>query len=60
MKSLLKPLTPNPNISVILTSTYSQEAVAGAMMSPPQVRSFNRKPFSIGDLLNTLRTALPS
>jgi PAS domain S-box-containing protein len=48
-----------PNIRVILTSAYSQEAMAGAM-SPPQVRSFIRKPFQFGDLLNTLRSSLPS
>jgi CheY-like chemotaxis protein len=48
-----------PNIRVILTSAYSQEAIAGAM-SPPQVRSFIRKPFQFGDLLNTLRSSLPS
>jgi PAS domain S-box-containing protein len=49
----------NPNIRVILTSAYSQEAMAGAM-SPPQVRSFIRKPFQFGDLLKTLRSSLPS
>jgi PAS domain S-box-containing protein len=48
-----------PNIRVILTSAYSQETMTGAM-SPPQIRSFIRKPFQFGDLLNTLRTALPS
>jgi PAS domain S-box-containing protein len=48
-----------PNIRVVLTSAYSQEAMAGAM-SPPQIRSFIRKPFQFGDLLNTLRSSLPS
>jgi CheY-like chemotaxis protein len=48
-----------PNIKVILTSAYSQEMMAGAM-SPPQIRSFIRKPFRLEDLLNTLRSSLPS
>jgi CheY-like chemotaxis protein len=48
-----------PGIRVILTSAYSQEAIAGAM-SPPQVRSFIRKPFQIGDLLKALRSTLSS
>jgi PAS domain S-box-containing protein len=48
-----------PNIRVILTSAYSHETMAGAM-SPAQVRSFIRKPFQFGDLLNTLRSSLPS
>jgi CheY-like chemotaxis protein len=48
-----------PNIRIILTSAYSQEAMAGAM-SPPQVRTFIRKPFQFGDLLETRRSSLPS
>jgi hypothetical protein len=44
-----------PDIRVILTSAYSQETIAGAM-SPPQIRSFVRKPFQLGDLLKTLRS----
>jgi PAS domain S-box-containing protein len=47
-----------PNISVILTSAYSQETIAGEM-SPVQIHSFIRKPFQFGDLLNALRNALP-
>jgi PAS domain S-box-containing protein len=46
-----------PNIAVILTSAYSHEMVAGDM-SPSLIRSFIRKPFQIGDLLNALRNAL--
>jgi CheY-like chemotaxis protein len=48
-----------PNIRVILTSAYSQGMIAGAM-SPPQIRSFIRKPFQLGDLLKTLRSSLSS
>jgi PAS domain S-box-containing protein len=48
-----------PNIRVILTSAYSQEMIAGPM-SPPQIRSFIRKPFQLGDLLQTLRSSLSS
>jgi PAS domain S-box-containing protein len=46
-----------PNIGVVLTSAYSQEMIGGGM-SPLQIRSFIRKPFQFGDLLNTLRDAL--
>src|SRR5262249_46810574 len=46
-----------PNIAVILTSAYSQEMIAGEMSSL-QIRSFIRKPFQFGDLLNALRNAL--
>jgi DNA-binding NtrC family response regulator len=45
-----------PNISVILTSAYNQETIAGEM-SPLQIR-FIRKPFQFEDLLNKLRNAL--
>jgi CheY-like chemotaxis protein len=48
-----------PNIKVILTSAYSQETMADAM-SPPQIHSFIRKPFQFADLLNTVRSSLPS
>jgi hypothetical protein len=44
---------------VILTSAYSQEAIAGAM-SPPQIRGFIRKPFQFADLLQMLRSSLSS
>jgi nitrogen-specific signal transduction histidine kinase/CheY-like chemotaxis protein len=46
-----------PNMAVILTSAYSQEVIAGEMSSLP-IRSFIRKPFQFGDLLNALRNAL--
>jgi PAS domain S-box-containing protein len=45
-----------PGIKVILTSAYSREAIGGAM-SLPQIRGFIRKPFRLGDLLQTLLTA---
>ena len=48
-----------PDIRIILTSAYSQEMIADAMRAP-QVRSFIRKPFRFGELLNTLRSSLPS
>jgi PAS domain S-box-containing protein len=48
-----------PDIKVILTSAYSQEAITGAM-SLPQIHSFIRKPFQLGDLLKTLQSSLPS
>jgi DNA-binding response OmpR family regulator len=48
-----------PNIKVILTSAYSQEMIKGSMRAP-QIRSFIRKPFQIGELLNLLRSSLSS
>jgi PAS domain S-box-containing protein len=48
-----------PDIGVVLTSAYSQEMVAGAM-SAPQIRAFIRKPFQLGDLVQTLRSSLSS
>jgi CheY-like chemotaxis protein len=48
-----------PNIRIILTSAYSQEMIADAM-SPPQIRSFIRKPFQLGELLKALRSSLPA
>jgi CheY-like chemotaxis protein len=48
-----------PDIRVILTSAYSQEMITWAM-SVPQIRSFIRKPFQLGDLVNTLRNILSS
>jgi CheY-like chemotaxis protein len=47
-----------PTIRVILTSAYSRE-IAGAMSSP-QIRSFIRKPFLLGDLVKALRSSLAS
>jgi CheY-like chemotaxis protein len=46
-----------PGIGVILTSAYSQEKIAGET-SPLPIRSFIRKPFQFGDLLDVLRNAL--
>ena len=46
-----------PDIRVVLTSAYSQEMFADAT-NIPQIRSFIRKPFQIGNLLRTLRSSL--
>jgi CheY-like chemotaxis protein len=46
-----------PDVKVILTSAYSQEMIAGTR-SPPQIRSFIRKPFEFADLLKTLRSSM--
>ncbi|HWB87343.1 MAG TPA: PAS domain S-box protein [Bryobacteraceae bacterium] len=46
-----------PSIKVILTSAYSRERIAGAM-SAPQIHSFVRKPFQLGDLLKIIRSSL--
>jgi CheY-like chemotaxis protein len=48
-----------PDIKVILTSAYSREIIDGSM-NAPQIRSFIRKPFQFGDLLQALRNALSS
>jgi PAS domain S-box-containing protein len=48
-----------PDIRVILTSAYSREIIEGSM-SAPQIRSFIRKPFQFGDLLEALRSSLSS
>jgi PAS domain S-box-containing protein len=48
-----------PDVGVILTSAYSQEVIAGAM-SQPQVRTFIRKPFQLGELMKALRSVLSS
>jgi len=48
-----------PDIRIILTSAYSQEMLEG-LMSAPQIRSFIRKPFQLGDLLKTLRSSWSS
>jgi len=42
---------------VILTSAYSQEMMEGAITAP-QVRSFIRKPFQLGDLVKTLERVI--
>jgi DNA-binding NtrC family response regulator len=46
-----------PDIRVVLTSAYSQEMIEGSM-GAPQIRSFIRKPFELGELLETLRSCL--
>jgi DNA-binding NtrC family response regulator len=48
-----------PNIKVILTSAYSRETIAGAI-DEPQIYSFIRKPFQIGNLLKLIRSSLSS
>jgi DNA-binding NtrC family response regulator len=48
-----------PDIRVVLTSAYSQEMFSEAT-SIPQIRSFIRKPFQLGNLLKTLRNTLSS
>jgi DNA-binding NtrC family response regulator len=46
-----------PDIRMILTSAYSQEMIKGTV-SAPQVRSFIRKPFQLGDVVKTLEHVL--
>src|SRR5262249_54483412 len=48
-----------PEISVVLTSAYSQETFSSAG-SVPQIKSFVRKPFQLSDLVKTLRHSLAS
>jgi PAS domain S-box-containing protein len=48
-----------PNIKVILTSAYSQEAIGDALRHP-QVLAFIRKPFQLRDLMKALRSSLSS
>jgi PAS domain S-box-containing protein len=48
-----------PDTRVVLTSAYSHEVFSGAT-SPPQIRSFIRKPFQLADLVKTLRHSLVS
>jgi PAS domain S-box-containing protein len=45
-----------PDLKVVLTSAYGQEMITNAV-SGPQIRGFIRKPFRIGELVNTLRRA---
>jgi hypothetical protein len=59
MKSSWRLCKPGPAIRVILTSAYSQEVIAEAMRLP-QICGFIRKPFQLGDLLETLRSSLSS
>jgi CheY-like chemotaxis protein len=46
-----------PDVRVVLTSAYGPEVITGAMEAP-QIRGFIRKPFQLGDLVQTLRNAL--
>ena len=46
-----------PDVRVILTSAYGPEMITGTMEAP-QIRGFIRKPFQLGDLVQTLRSAL--
>jgi DNA-binding NarL/FixJ family response regulator len=46
-----------PDIRVILTSAYSQEMAKRTVIAP-QIRSFIRKPFQLGDLVKTLESVL--
>jgi DNA-binding NtrC family response regulator len=46
-----------PDIRVVLTSAYGQEMFSDAT-SIPQIRSFIRKPFQLGNLLKTLQSTL--
>jgi hypothetical protein len=47
-----------PAPKVILTSAYSQETLPPPMNSR-EISGFIRKPFPLGDLVPTLRNALP-
>lgn len=46
-----------PAPKVILTSAYSQETLPPPV-NLPQVSGFIRKPFQLGDLVDTIRNAL--
>jgi DNA-binding NtrC family response regulator len=48
-----------PDLIVILTSAYSEE-MAAASMGSPIVRGFIRKPFTMGNLMQTIHWALRS
>jgi DNA-binding response OmpR family regulator len=48
-----------PDVKVILTSAYSEE-VAKPMMRAPTVCGFIRKPFKLGDFMQTVRSVLSS
>jgi PAS domain S-box-containing protein len=52
-------ISVRPDIRVVLTSAYSEEAITSAP-SAPQVRAFIRKPFQFEDLVKTLRRSLVS
>jgi DNA-binding NtrC family response regulator len=48
-----------PDIRVVLTSAYSQEMLMPSM-SGPQICEFIRKPYRLGDLVQTLRKVASS
>jgi len=48
-----------PNMRVILTSAYSQEMLMSSMTAS-QIRGFIRKPYRLGDLVQTLQKAAAS
>jgi len=48
-----------PEIRVVLTSAYSEEMVRDCI-SAPQICSFIRKPFQLGDLSRTIQRSLSS
>jgi CheY-like chemotaxis protein len=56
---LREAVESRPQIKVILTSAYSEE-MALANLTASQVCGYVRKPFQLGTLLSTLRTALSS
>jgi PAS domain S-box-containing protein len=56
---LIEAINVQPAVRIVLTSAYSQE-VFSDVTSLPQIRSFIRKPFQLGDLLKTLRSSLSS
>jgi PAS domain S-box-containing protein len=47
-----------PGVRVVLTSAYSQEMMSS--MNGPQVRGFIRKPYRLGDLVQTLQKVAAS
>jgi DNA-binding NtrC family response regulator len=56
---LAEAVNVQPDIIVVLTSAYSEEMYSG-VTNLPQIRSFVRKPFQLGDVVKTLRSTLSS
>jgi DNA-binding NarL/FixJ family response regulator len=54
---VVEAVKAHPNTRFVLTSAYSQETIAHRVCAA-QVVSFIRKPFRIGDLVQTVRNAL--
>jgi CheY-like chemotaxis protein len=46
-----------PNIRVIATSAYSEEILMSSTSGASQIHGFIRKPYRLGDLVQTLRKA---